>query len=93
MALQAFFSKLGSQPEENTRILMFRNEEDGKTPLDIALDSNQVSSTSILIEMIQKYHNNPVFNYLIESRLCDLIEINLDITGYLSSPMCLYKIL
>ena len=77
---------------ETIPILVYKNEDTGKSPLQHVLDENNINSTNLILKIIIKYQNNPCFNYLVDPLIKDLIQKGIDLKEYFDSDLPLYRI-
>ncbi len=66
---------------------------EGKTPLDIAVDANQIRSIPILLEMMNHYQNNISLNYAIDKKFCKIISLGVDLKEYLITNLSITQIM
>eukprot|EP00347_Sterkiella_histriomuscorum_P005927 403354731 len=64
-----------------------------KSPLDIAINANDIKSVILLLEIIVKFQNNHVFNYLVDKNLISLIEMQVNLDDYFESHLPMIKLL
>ncbi|CDW90703.1 wd-40 repeat protein [Stylonychia lemnae] len=83
--LEFISKKLSLMDKSETPIILMKSEINGKSPIDIACEKNQLKSIGILLELLTKYQNDHGFNYLIDQRLVYFIKKGLDLTEYFDS--------
>ena len=71
--VEEYFNQLSLMKPETVPILVYKNEDIGKSPLQHVLDENNINSTNLILKIIIKYQNNPCFNYLVDPLIKDLI--------------------
>ena len=67
-------------------ILIFKRE-DGLSPLDITIKYNNVKCTQMILDIMERFQDNTVFNFLIEPYTTKLIEMGINLKEYLESQM------
>lgn len=90
--LEFILETIAEGVEEAQIPLLFFRDKDGKTPLDIAVEGNQILSIGIIIEKIIHFYNNPIFNYIIDKNLITLFRLNVDLSSYFESNLPLFEV-
>jgi hypothetical protein len=72
-------------------IIVFKRK-DGISPLDITIRRKNIKCTQIVLDLIEKFQDNPQFNFLVDEHLCRLINMNIDLKDYLESSLLFYQI-
>ncbi|CDW83104.1 wd-40 repeat protein [Stylonychia lemnae] len=83
--LEFLAKKLSLMDKSETPIVIMRNEINGKSPIDVACDKNQIKSLTIFLELLTKYQNDHGFNYLMDDKLIYFIKKGLDLSEYFDS--------
>ncbi|CDW78462.1 wd-40 repeat protein [Stylonychia lemnae] len=73
-------------------ILIQMNQADHKTPLSIAIEQKKQKSIEILLEILIKFQNHPIFSKFIDNNLCDIIDQNIDLREYFESNLTMFQI-
>jgi hypothetical protein len=61
--------------------------EEGKNPIDIALENNQLRSVELMIDYIVKHQNEYVFSNLFHKSFVELLNKNIPVLSLLKSKI------
>eukprot|EP00347_Sterkiella_histriomuscorum_P023276 403335266 len=89
--LEYLAQALSMKQKADIPILMLISNQ--KSPLDIAINANDIKSVILLLEIIVKFQNNHVFNYLVDKNLISLIEMQINLDDYFESHLPMIKLL
>lgn len=67
--------------KDHVPIILFKNSL-GYSPLDFAIEMNEQKSINVFLDMIIKFQNDPLHNYIIDHHLCEIIEKGIDLKEY-----------
>ncbi|CDW86974.1 UNKNOWN [Stylonychia lemnae] len=85
LILEYIGKQLSIMEKSQIPLIILKNEINGKSPIDVACEKNQLKSLNILLELMTKYQNDHGLNYLIDNKLVYLIQKGLDLTEYFES--------
>eukprot|EP00347_Sterkiella_histriomuscorum_P017796 403347960 len=88
--IQYLASVLAIKQKSEIPILMLISNK--KSPLDVAINANDIKSVIALLEIVVKFQNNHVFNYLVDKNLISLIEMQINLNDYFESNLPVTKI-
>ncbi|CDW77824.1 wd-40 repeat protein [Stylonychia lemnae] len=74
------------------KLIILRDQIGGKTPLQLAIEKNQVKSISILLELMIKYQENKHLNCFIDENLVQLMKFQIDLSEYFDTSMSIFQI-
>lgn len=62
---------------------IFYAGEDGNSPIDIALENDQIRSVNLMIKYVVQYQNNYVYQFLFLKNFVDLLNKGITLTPLL----------
>jgi hypothetical protein len=69
---------------------IFYAGEDGNSPIDIALENDQIRSVNLIIKYVVQYQNNYVYQFLFLKNFVDLLNKGIHLTPLLQSSILNY---
>lgn len=90
--IDTFASQLRLLDENQVPFLMHQNSQ-GASPIDIAYSNNSTRSIALLLQIIQRYHDNPSYNYIVDRILSECIRKQVDLTQYFASALPVLSII
>ena len=76
--LGSILNILSENVGEALPLLFFKDKAD-QTPLDIAVENNQILSIVIILKAILTLYNEPIYNYMVDKNLIKLFSLNVDL--------------
>lgn len=89
--MEEFIKALNLVSKDKIPILMFKRE-DGMSPLDLAIKKSNTKCTQMFIDILERFQDNIIFNYLVDPHFCSLVEMNIDLKEYLASSLPITQI-
>lgn len=72
LIIEELMRQLQFYEKKEVPFLLYKNSE-GVSPLDIAVGSNSTKCINLMIEMCDRYYDNPNFNFIIDEHVCSFI--------------------